>query len=78
MNFLLEKMITFTLGLDDEEINLEDLIGKRCGINVEHRLSQDRVFANVVDVCSIDELIDDESEKGLPPAGELSVFGDTD
>lgn len=66
MNFLLEKMITVTLGLDDEEINLEDLIGKRCGIKVEHRFSQDRVFANVVDVCSIDELIDDESKRGLP------------
>lgn len=77
VNFMLEKLITVTLGLDDEELHLEDLIGKRCGIKVEHRFSQDRVFANVVDVCHIDELIEDESKEGLPQE-ELSILGDTD
>lgn len=56
VNFTLEKLIDITMGEGDEEIDLESLVGKRCGIKVEHKFWNDRVFANVVDVCSLDEL----------------------
>ena len=56
VNFTLEKLIDITMGEGDEEIELENLVGKRCGIKVEHKFWNDRVFVNVVDVRSIDEL----------------------
>lgn len=56
VNFLLEKLIDITIGEGDEQVDLEDLKGKRCGIKVEHKFWNDRVFAIVVDVCAVDEL----------------------
>jgi len=54
-NALLEKLVTLTLGEDTGEVDLECLVQTYCGIKVEHAYGkQDRLFVNVVDVCSIE------------------------
>ncbi|EOR20782.1 hypothetical protein A499_24764 [Niallia nealsonii AAU1] len=78
VNFLLEKLIDITMGEGDEEIELENLGGMRCGIKVEHRLWNDRVFANVVDVCSIDELQKPGSNKSAISTQVIKDLDDLD
>ncbi|NRD77305.1 hypothetical protein HPT25_07310 [Bacillus sp. BRMEA1] len=76
VNFTLEKLIDITFGEGDEQVELENLIGKRCGIKVEHRFWNNRVFANVVDVCSLDELVEDESDSSVPPTHMITDLED--
>jgi hypothetical protein len=79
VNFTLEKLIGITMGEGDDQVNLEELVGKRCGIKVDHRFWNDRVFANVVDVCSIDELVEeDESNNSVPPTQKLTKLDELD
>lgn len=78
VNFTLEKLIDITMGEGDEEIDLENLVGKRCGIKVRHRFSNDRVFANVVEVSSIDELKKSRSNKPAIPTKVIKNLDDLD
>lgn len=81
VNYLLDKLVTVTLGQENEEVNLENLNEHRCGIQVAHRYGQkDRLFVNVVDVCSVDELDEEDNSGEFPsvPEEELPIFGDTD
>lgn len=75
VNFTLEKLIDVAMGEGDDQVNLEELVGKRCGIKVEHKHWNGRVFANVVDVCSIEELEEDESDSSVPPTQEMTDLG---
>jgi hypothetical protein len=59
---------------DDDEIDLNDLVYKRCGIKVEYREWKGKVYANVVDVCAIDELQEvDEDDGFVPPTQEMDL-----
>lgn len=62
VNFTLEKLIDITVGEGDEQVNLEEMVGKRCGIKVEHKHWKGRIFANVVEVCSVDELQEEDDD----------------
>ncbi|MFJ7745100.1 hypothetical protein [Peribacillus sp. NPDC097295] len=78
VNFLLEKLIDTTIGEGDEEIELGNLEGMCCGIKVEHKFWNDRVFANVVDVCSVDELQKSRSNKSAIPTKVIKDLDDLD
>jgi hypothetical protein len=77
VNFLLERLIDSALETDADEVDLYDLVGKRCGIKVEYREWKGKVYANVVDVCAVDELQEvDEDEEGdgfVPPTQEMDL-----
>lgn len=72
VNFTLEKLIDITMGEGDDQVNLEELVGKRCGIKVEHKHWNGRIYANVVDVCSVDELVEDENDNSVPPTQKMT------
>lgn len=79
VSHLLEKLVAVTLGIGEEEVDLEQLNGHRCGIEIAHRSGQNgRLFVNVVGVCSTNELVDEDFEERLPTEQEeeLSTFGD--
>ncbi|MBG9654086.1 hypothetical protein [Cytobacillus firmus] len=76
VNFTLEKLIDIVFEEGDDQVDLEELVGKRCGIKVEHKFWNDRVFANVVDVCSVYELQEDDSS--TPPVQELNDIEELD
>jgi len=74
VNFLLERLIDATFGTDAEQVDLYDLVGKQCGIKVEHREWKGKVYANVVDVCAIDELQEEDEDDGfVPPTQEIDL-----
>ncbi|WP_394138492.1 hypothetical protein [Cytobacillus oceanisediminis] len=75
VNFTLEKLIDITMGEGEDQVNLKELVGKRCGIKVEHKHWNGRVFANVVDVCSVDEL-EEENEVSVPTTHEVTNLDD--
>lgn len=75
VNFTLEKLIDITIGEGDEQVNLEEMVGKRCGIKVEHKHWNGRVFANVVDVCFEEEL---QEEDGDVPTQEFADIDELD
>lgn len=50
-NSMFEKLVDSTLG-DVEEIEVTELIGRTCGVEISHNLSKGKTFANVVDVFS--------------------------
>lgn len=58
VHYLLEDLINVTLGPGEGDINLEDLIDLRCGIRIEHFQGKDRMYANVVEVCLDEDLLD--------------------
>lgn len=67
VNFQLEKLAEVTIGLGEteEEVELDKIVGEKCGIEVEHRHVGNRVFANVVDVCDIYELVEEDELDGF-------------
>lgn len=50
-NSMFEKLIDSTLG-DVDDIEVTELIGRSCGVEVAHNLSKGKTYANVVDVFS--------------------------
>ncbi len=64
---LMEKLVNVTLGEADEEVDLNDLIGKACGIEIRHNHANGTTYANVVDVFPISELELDEEEEAEEP-----------
>lgn len=76
INFTLEKLVDITMGEGDDQVNLEKLVGKRCGIKVEHKHWNGRIFANVVDVCSLDELEEEENDNSVSPTQEIADLDD--
>jgi hypothetical protein len=56
---LLDKLIDSTLGSDVEQVDMEELVGKECGIKVEYREWEGRIYINVTDICSVNELQED-------------------
>ena len=50
-NSMFEKLVDSTLG-DVEEIDVTELVGRTCGIEVEHNVHKGKTYANVVDVFS--------------------------
>lgn len=46
---MFEKLVDSTLG-DVEEIDVTELVGRTCGIEVEHNVHKGKTYANVVDV----------------------------
>ncbi|MFD2370571.1 hypothetical protein ACFSO0_11565 [Brevibacillus sp. GCM10020057] len=53
---LIEKLVNVTLGEADEEVDLNDLIGQECGVEIRHNHVGGTTYANVVDVFPISEL----------------------
>lgn len=39
-----------------------DFLDKQCGIEIEHNFTGFNVYANVVDICHLDELVEDNAE----------------
>ncbi|MGG3803701.1 hypothetical protein [Metabacillus fastidiosus] len=74
VNFILEKLINIVIGEGSDEVDLKNLVKKRCGIKVEHKLWKDRIFANVIDVCSVDELQEDDTTHELTDIDELDLI----
>lgn len=76
-NFLLERLIDVAMDTNEAVVDLNDLVYKRCGIKVEHREWKGKLYANVVDVCAVDELQEvDEDEEGdgfVPPTREIDL-----
>jgi hypothetical protein len=73
-NFLFERLIDAAIDTPKEEIYYSELNGKRCGIKVEYREWKGKVYANVVDVCSVDELQEvDEDDGFVPPTQEIDL-----
>lgn len=72
-NYLMEKLVYATLG-EVEDVDLDDLIGKACGIEIRHNHANGTTYANVVDVFPISELELDEEEE----AEEPTEIDDTD
>lgn len=60
---LVQKLVDATLG-DADNVDLADLLGKEVGIEVFHHKGKDRVYANVKDIVSCDDLkaMEEESE----------------
>ena len=45
-----------------EDVNLDDLIGAKVGIEIKHNVTSNGTFANVVSVFSVDKLEDESNE----------------
>ncbi|MGN7408110.1 hypothetical protein [Sporosarcina sp. SAFN-010] len=80
VSHLLEKLVGVTMREGEGLVDLEELIDYRCGIEIAHRLGQnDRLFVNVVDVCALHDLVEEDeqpSEESLEE--EFPIFGGTD
>jgi hypothetical protein len=73
-NFLLERLIDVAMDTSEEEVDLNDLVYKQCGIKVEYREWKGKIYANVVDVCAIDELQEEDEDDGfVPPTQEIDL-----
>ncbi|WED55877.1 hypothetical protein OE059_03185 [Exiguobacterium profundum] len=48
-NSMFEKLVDSTLG-DVEEIDVMELVGRTCGVEIEHNVHKGKTYANVVDV----------------------------
>lgn len=59
---LVEKLVDAIVGLDGDNIDFDDLIGKSCGVEIKHNQVNANTYANVVDVFPENELSDEEDE----------------
>lgn len=57
LNRLMNELITATIDTNEEEVHLDDVIGKRCGIKIKHRGSTNgQLYANIVEVIAESQL----------------------
>jgi hypothetical protein len=57
---LLDKLFEVTVSDEEEEIAFDDLLGKVCGVEIQHNHVGETRYANVVDVFHVSELEDEE------------------
>lgn len=56
---LLEKLVDSTLGEDADDVELDQLIGKKCGVEIRHNHVGEITYANVVDIFPTSEFGDE-------------------
>lgn len=59
---LLEQLIAATLQTDDDEIDANDFVGKRCVIDVKHNTVDGTTYANVVGIYPVEMLDEIENQ----------------
>lgn len=52
---LLKKLVELTLDTTEKEVNLYQLVGKSCVVEIQHAHQHDTTYANVVDVFPLSE-----------------------
>ncbi|WPK13077.1 hypothetical protein R6U77_05160 [Lysinibacillus louembei] len=52
---LLKKLVELTLDTTEKEVNLHQLVGKSCVVEIQHVHQHEATYANVVDVFPLSE-----------------------